>query len=137
MSLIKQTYKNIEIILVDDGSTDNSKSKCDYYASIDNRVRVIHKENGGLSDARNAGINISRGDYIAFVDGDDCVLEGMYSYLLGIMLQHQSDIAVCRFSYDINKSADSILKDNTSEKTHNSQEAIKYLYNDNICGNYA
>ena len=70
-SIINQTYKNIEIILVDDGSTDNCGKICDEYTKTDNRIVVIHKKNGGLSDARNAGLDIAKGKYIAFVDSDD------------------------------------------------------------------
>ncbi len=72
-SLIKQTYTNIEIILVDDGSPDQCPLMCDAYAEADMRVRVIHKENGGLSDARNVGIEAARGEYILFVDSDDYI----------------------------------------------------------------
>lgn len=74
-SLIAQTYENIEIILVDDGSTDSCGKKCDEYALLDDRIRVIHKKNGGLSDARNAGIDRASGNYIAFIDSDDFVSE--------------------------------------------------------------
>lgn len=77
-SVMAQTYKNIEIILVDDGSTDNSGAICDKFSEIDNRIVVIHKENGGLSDARNAGINTEKGSYLGFVDGDDLVTPDMY-----------------------------------------------------------
>ena len=70
-SILSQTYNNIQIILVDDGSTDSSTLICDEYACKDNRVEVIHKENGGLSSARNAGIDVARGNYIIFIDSDD------------------------------------------------------------------
>lgn len=70
-SILSQTYKKLEILLVDDGSTDNSGMICDDYAKIDQRVKVIHKKNGGLSDARNVALDICRGDYISFVDSDD------------------------------------------------------------------
>lgn len=70
-SITCQTYRDIEVILVDDGSPDNSPQLCDLLAREDNRIRVIHKENGGLSDARNAGLKAATGDYVAFVDGDD------------------------------------------------------------------
>lgn len=70
-SVIYQTYQNLEIILVDDGSTDNSGKLCDELMKLDKRIKVIHKINGGLSDARNAGIEIANGEYIGFVDSDD------------------------------------------------------------------
>ena len=72
-SVINQTYKNLEIILVDDGSPDNCPKKCDEYEKKDTRIKVIHKENGGLSDARNAGIDIAKGKYITFIDSDDYI----------------------------------------------------------------
>lgn len=81
-SLIKQTYKNIEIILVDDGSPDHCPQMCDRWATKDNRIRVVHKKNGGLSSARNAGIEVAKGDYIGFVDSDDFVHEQMYEKLV-------------------------------------------------------
>lgn len=74
-SITNQTYKQIEIILVDDGSKDNSGKKCDKYAKEDDRIIVVHKENGGLSDARNAGLKIATGDYILFVDSDDYIVD--------------------------------------------------------------
>src|SRR5699024_8305216 len=72
-SLMKQTYKNIEIILVDDGSPDQCPKLCEQYAKEDERIRVIHKKNGGLSDARNAGLNLARGEYVLYVDSDDYI----------------------------------------------------------------
>ena len=82
-SILNQTYKNIEVILVDDGSPDNCGLMCDEYKKQDHRVKVIHKENGGLSSARNAGLDVASGEYIAFVDSDDYIattmLEKMYA----------------------------------------------------------
>ena len=72
-SLINQTYKNVEIILVDDGSPDQCPQMCDNYASDDLRIKVIHKKNGGLSDARNAGLRIATGEYVMYVDSDDYI----------------------------------------------------------------
>ena len=72
-SIVNQTYKNLEIILIDDGSPDNCGVICDEYAENDKRIKVIHKENGGVSRARNEGINVARGEYIAFVDSDDYI----------------------------------------------------------------
>lgn len=81
-SILNQTYKNLEIILVDDGSTDESPLICDQYAKQEKRVRVIHKTNGGLSSARNAGLDIANGDFIGFVDSDDYIDLSMYEKLL-------------------------------------------------------
>ena len=81
-SILNQTLKEFELILVDDGSPDSCPFICDYYAKIDARVRVIHKPNGGLSDARNTGLKEAKGEYIAFVDGDDFVRSDMYEVLL-------------------------------------------------------
>ncbi len=84
-SLLSQTYKNLEIILIDDGSTDNSPSICDAYAGKDSRIRVIHKENGGLSNARNTGLDAAEGELIGFIDSDDYIENDMYEYLLSGM----------------------------------------------------
>lgn len=83
-SIINQTYTNIEIILVDDGSTDSSYQICEKYAAMDHRIKVVHKKNGGLSSARNAGLDVCSGDYIGFVDSDDWVSATMYETLLAI-----------------------------------------------------
>ena len=72
-SILSQTYKDFEVILVNDGSTDNSDIICDDYAKKDQRIKVIHKRNGGLSSARNAGIKLSKGQWLLFIDSDDCV----------------------------------------------------------------
>lgn len=81
-SIISQTYKNIEIILVDDGATDNSGKLCDEYLKKDERIKVIHKENGGLSDARNVGKENANGKYIAFIDSDDYIRTKFYRNLV-------------------------------------------------------
>ncbi len=87
-SVVAQSFRNLEIILVDDGSPDKSGFICDEYASKDNRISVLHKQNGGLSDARNAGIDLSHGDYITFVDSDDTVDTHTYETLMSILSQH-------------------------------------------------
>lgn len=94
-SVINQTYKHLEIILVDDGSPDNCPEMCDEWAKKDSRIRVIHKVNGGLSDARNAGLNIASGEYIAFVDSDDWILPNMYEKMLYTMKHERADICAC------------------------------------------
>lgn len=93
-SIMDQTYKNLEIILVDDGSTDGSPEKCDAYARMDQRIRVIHKENGGQSSARNVGLDICRGDYISFVDSDDWIESEMYLILLGQLMKYDASLAI-------------------------------------------
>ena len=96
-SVLCQTYQDLEIILVDDGSPDGCGAICEEYAQKDKRVRVIHKENGGLSDARNAGLNVCRGDYIVFVDSDDCIHPQMIERLYNLLLRYQADMAICSF----------------------------------------
>lgn len=97
-SICRQTYRNIEIVLVDDGSDDGCPAICDAYAEKDRRVKVIHKENGGLSDARNAGIDIAQGRYLAFVDSDDVVSEHFVEYLYRALKESSADISQCSFS---------------------------------------
>lgn len=94
-SILNQTYQNLEIILVDDGSPDRCPAMCDAYAQKDSRVKVIHKQNGGLSDARNAGIDIADGDYLGFVDSDDYIHKDMYAQLMKSCMEYDCDIAVC------------------------------------------
>lgn len=94
-SIVGQTYRNLEIILVDDGSPDNCGAICDEYAARDERIKVIHQPNGGLSAARNTGLDIATGEYIGFVDSDDWIEPDMYEYLLSGARQTEADIAVC------------------------------------------
>ncbi len=95
-SIMKQTYRNLEIILVDDGSPDNCGDICDQLSREDHRIHVIHKNNGGLSDARNSGINIAKGDYITFIDSDDYIVDNMIEVLLKLSISHNADIVECR-----------------------------------------
>lgn len=96
-SILAQTYGNLEIILVDDGSEDGSGSICDAYAAKDRRVRAIHKKNGGLSDARNAGMDAASGDYIGFVDGDDWIEPDMYRAMYCACEKEKAQVAACRY----------------------------------------
>lgn len=96
-SIINQTYKNLEIILIDDGSTDNSGKICDKYAKRDKRIVVIHKTNGGVSSARNLGLKIANGSYIGFVDADDWIADDMYEILYVNLKKFNADISVCKF----------------------------------------
>ena len=94
-SIADQTYKNLEIILIDDGSPDNCPAICDAWAAKDSRVKVVHKQNGGLSDARNAGMAIATGVLMGFVDSDDWITPDMYQHLHDLMAADHSDIAAC------------------------------------------
>ena len=96
LSIIRQTYTDLEIILVDDGSPDCCDRICDRYATLDPRIRVIHhKDSTGPSDARNAGLLVAKGEYIGFVDSDDYIASDMYSFLLSMLLDTQADISIC------------------------------------------
>jgi len=95
-SVLTQTYHHIEIILVDDGSPDKCPQICDEYASKDSRIKVIHKKNGGLSDARNAGLDIITGRYVMFIDSDDFIENDMVEHLFTNIVKYNGDISVCR-----------------------------------------
>lgn len=97
-SALAQTYKNIEIIVIDDGSTDGSGELCDEYAKKDGRIRVIHQQNRGLSGARNAGLHLVKGEAIAFLDSDDAYHPDFVSAMLGAMLREKTDIVICRYT---------------------------------------
>ena len=94
-SIVDQTYRNLEIILVDDGSPDNCPQMCDDWAKKDERIYVIHKENGGLSSARNAGLDRCKGEYVTFVDSDDWINLSFIQVLLNALLEVQADMAAC------------------------------------------
>ena len=102
-SVLNQTYRDIEIILVDDGSTDNSGNICDYYGLKDNRIHVIHKNNGGLSDARNYGIEASKGNYIMFLDSDDYISNNCIEIMLTTMKKYNIEIVQGLFTRDSEK----------------------------------
>ena len=96
-SIINQSYSNLEIILVDDGATDGSGEICNQFGKLDSRIKVIHKENGGLSSARNAGLDIASGRYIAFVDSDDFIHVKMYENMIYLAQKEDADIVACKF----------------------------------------
>lgn len=112
-SILNQTYSNLEIILVDDESPDHCGAICDEYAKKDSRIKVIHKENGGLSDARNAGIDVASGEYLMFVDSDDWIDCNAIEVLYQRMRQDCSDMAVG--SVICTDEADNLIKDSGSQ----------------------
>lgn len=96
-SILRQTYSRLEILLVDDGSPDRCGEICDAYALKDDRIKVIHKQNGGLSDARNVAIDQAKGEWITFIDSDDFVADSYVETLYGLAMEYGSDCSVCRF----------------------------------------
>ncbi|MCR5636948.1 MAG: glycosyltransferase [Clostridiales bacterium] len=132
-SILLQTYKNLEIILVDDGSPDKCGAMCDNYAEIDDRIKVIHKTNGGLSDARNAGLAICTGDYISFIDSDDHIHPEFYSILINTIKEHNCDIAECDVKkVFLNEKTSNIIPDNHDTSVYGTEDALCMLVNDNI-----
>lgn len=131
-SVISQTYKNIEIILVDDGSPDNCPKICDDYAKKDKRVKVIHKKNGGLSDARNAGINIAKGKYISFIDSDDYVEKEYIKVLYETLIKYNADMSIS--SHEAIYDNGTIIDNSTNEEEVFTPEIIfkRILYSDGI-----
>lgn len=124
-SLIHQTYSNLEIILVDDGSTDASGKICDDYGIQDTRVKVIHQQNGGQGTARNAGLDVAKGDYIAFVDSDDYVAVYMYEMVTDIFKRKKADIVCFKLHAGTEEGFIFPEKDDSVEVT----EGIKFLRN--------
>ncbi len=129
-SILNQSYADFELILIDDGSPDQCGAICDLYAQTDERIKVIHKENGGASSARNAGIDIAQGLYIGFVDGDDYIEKNMYELLLNNLKSYDADISECKllrvndFTTKANQKSEQIKVFNNIEVLHN-------LYNEN------
>ncbi|EGO6689884.1 glycosyltransferase, partial [Enterococcus faecalis] len=108
-SILAQTFTDFELILVDDGSPDSSGAMCDQFAEQDQRVKVIHKENGGLSDARNAGIEIATGEYLGFVDSDDYIADDMYELLYTNIVKEDADLSICGI-YDVYEGKEPVEK---------------------------
>ncbi len=135
-SIINQTYTNLEIILVNDGSTDNSKAICDKYKNLDERVKLIDKENGGLSDARNVGINYATGKYIGFIDADDYIDSRMYQILYNNIKNTNSDLSICSY-IKIKENEIRNIDFFNDIKIFNKEDALYELLNDNLIDNYA
>lgn len=133
-SITSQTYSNLEIILVDDGSKDTSGDICDELAKNDSRIKVIHKVNGGLSDARNCGIDIASGKYIGFVDGDDYIAPQMMENMLLAIERHHAAVAMCgRFVVDEEENIEKKMFTLDEEKVFDGKTAIRYALTYNGC----
>lgn len=124
-SLINQTYKNLEIICIDDGSTDQSGEICDKYALKDKRIRVFHKKNSGVSSTKNLGLDVFQGDYVGFVDSDDFVEPTMYEILLRDILLNDVDISVVNYSKE-SENYQNIMKNKKKIKNTIKKEMIFY-----------
>lgn len=133
-SIVNQTYKNLEIILVDDGATDNSGKICDELVELDNRIKVYHKKNGGLSDARNYGVERAAGDYIGFVDSDDYIDAEMYEKLYEAIKKENVDVAECNLKIVYPEKTD-LFTDQKYYQICNKQEYLEeYLKIEKIFG---
>lgn len=127
-SIITQTYTNLEIILVDDGSKDSSGEMCDEFSKSDSRIKVIHRKNGGLSAARNSGIEVYRGKYVTFIDSDDWIEPTYVEYLYYLLKKYNSDVSQCAFRYiDSKKKIYNKVTNSDYEEVYNSKDAIKNL----------
>ena len=128
-SVLVQTYTNLEVILVDDGSPDNCPAICDEYAARDNRVRVIHQQNAGVSAARNAGLDIATGDYIGFVDSDDWIEPDMYETLYGMIEEKNVEIAYVDYVREQGNSSTHVLNEgNTCVYSANEALSLMFTY---------
>lgn len=132
-SILSQTFTNFELILVDDGSPDRCGFICDEYKKKDKRIKVIHKKNGGLSDARNAGLDIATGKYIGFVDSDDIIHPKMYEILFNCMSKSDSDIVQCNFKKikNLDEIVDSLGNYNGTFKEYDNKAAIIDMIDNN------
>lgn len=129
-SLLKQTYENYEILLINDGSTDKSGDMCDEYAKKSPLISVYHKKNEGLSSARNMGLDYSEGSYIAFIDSDDWVNPNMYHELINVSLKYDADVVSC-WSQDYYSGQNSFKKGTGEIKQYSKREVFELLYYQN------
>ncbi len=135
-SVLKQTYTNLQVILVDDGSPDNCGKICDEYAKKDSRIEVIHKVNGGLSDARNVGIAKAKGKYIGFVDSDDYIKEDMYEILINLIKEYDADVSICNL-YEVIEGKEYIRNKENGIKEYNRIDILKEVLLDKNIQSYA
>lgn len=130
-SILAQSYSNLEIILVDDGSTDSSSSICDQVATRDQRITVIHKKNGGLSDARNEGLRIAKGDYITFIDSDDWVENNYVESLLNLQKKYGADLVIGENRISGKTKTDKIKQFQCIDYSLSNKDALIQLFHSN------
>lgn len=126
-SVLEQTYGNLEIIIIDDGSTDNSKEICDQYASAHTRIRAFHQQNRGPSAARNVGLRAAQGQYIAFVDSDDELHPDYFKTLLEMLVRYEADVSAISYQIVAQDKAASLVRENTKTLIFDSKEAVSDL----------
>ncbi|MBR0430856.1 glycosyltransferase [Candidatus Saccharibacteria bacterium] len=126
-SILSQTYQNLEIILIDDGSTDGSEQLVEAYAKSHKQIKAIHQENQGLSSARNSGLQAANGKYISFVDSDDCVEPDMINRLFCTLVESQADITVCSFKEIYPNGKITHFNKNYSKTTYDTESALKAM----------
>ncbi len=134
-SVVSQSYDNLEIILIDDGSPDMCGSMCDQWRHRDSRIKVIHQKNSGLSAARNAGLDIAKGDYIGFVDSDDWIESVMFETLLNHLTEYNADIAICCIDKVVNNK--SVIQNIHHNRIYTRRKALFELINDRIVNSFA
>lgn len=132
-SILNQTYQNIEILLINDGSIDNSAKLCDMVAMKDKRIKVVHQTNKGVSSARNRGLDIANGEYITFIDSDDWIDRDAIEYLYENLINNNSDLSIYSFNkeYDNKKSYSNDFTENIINM--NKKQGIKFVFNDDRC----
>ena len=136
-SILIQTYKNIEILLIDDGSTDNSGNICKKIAKLDSRVRYYYKKNSGVADTRNFGLNVSSGKYITFIDSDDCVSEQYIEFLHTALIEHDADVSICTFEKFYKTPNILTFKSIENKNIYNTEESLfHFLLQDTIYSSF-
>lgn len=129
-SIINQTYRNLEIILVDDGSTDDSGKICENYAQIDSRIKVIHTENQGAAEARNSGLEVAKGECIGFVDGDDWIEHDSYKNAYEMIQKYNADIVAWGHSVVVEEKINKTVRNDGTIQVLNTAEALDFILKD-------
>ena len=135
-SILEQTYKNLEIILVDDGSDDGSSSICDEFARMDQRIKTIHLPHSGVSAARNAGLAAATGELLGFVDSDDWIDHDMYQYLYTLMVEHDADVSACTYLLEQEGRPSKIINNTGKLHIFSKKEIIRALVKNDLVKNY-